>query len=73
VLRELNAELSLAPDRLDSDLIAGVLAKRNPRRADALRGAIRESDALLKSPQTPTEIQTLAVMRSLTSCLSKTV
>lgn len=73
VLRELSEELSLPPDKQEADLVIAVLARRNPQRADALKTAIQKSDAYLSARRSPTEVQTLDVMRSLSSCLSKSV
>jgi hypothetical protein len=71
VLRELSTEQSLPTETQDADLIASVLARRNPTRAEALRTALRDVDAILESRQDLTEAQTLDALRRLTSCLSK--
>jgi len=71
VLRELSVELSLPPDRQDVELTVAMLARRDPARAESLKKAIRDADALLATRQSWTEVQTLDVMRSLSSCLSK--
>jgi hypothetical protein len=73
VLREISTELSLPPEKQDADVIAAVLARRNPQRADTLRKAVQKADTLLESRQSWTEVQTLDVIRSLSSCLSKSV
>lgn len=73
VLRELCKEFSLPEESGHPELVAGLAARRNPRRGDRIETTFREIDTLLASHPSWSDAQTLEAMRRLTACLSKSV
>ena len=70
VLRELCRTLSLATETHDVDVIAGMISRRHPERADRLRRTIAEIDSELSSRSWWSESETIDAMQRLTDCLS---
>lgn len=73
VLRELCKEFSLPEESGHPELVAGLAARRNPRRGERIETTFREIDASLASNRSWSEAQTLEAMRRLMACLSKSV
>jgi hypothetical protein len=73
VLRELSLQHALPPETHDVDLVAAVIARRDPGQAERLRKTVGEIDRALEAGPGWSKSQTLESMRRLTACLSKNV
>lgn len=73
VLRELSKECSLPEESGRPELVAALVARRDPARGERIEQTFQEVGAALASRGSWTETQTLDAMRRLTACLSKSV